>query len=657
MSDAPPAAAPATPRPATPRGVVALLLLVLASAFALRLWDATQGLASGAHFDERFSMHNVAGILRHHEWAPREAFYPSLSYLPQTLVLFASEELHALTGIEALSIDARSSDGWSATAYLLVRLTNVVFGTWSLWLVFVVGRRVFGPVEGLLAAAALAAFPRHLISSTHFKPDILVTLLTLLTFWWTMRAVARPSAAAFARSGLGVGLATAAKYTGAGAAIAPSALAVAQWRGWLASDEDAVAIPRRRWLPLRWLVLAGVTAIVTFVALDPFLLRLLLYARRLSTGYAAAGADEGSDHWTVLRREGLFLLQHHGWVAAFLVLGMAGLAWTLLRGPRAGERPWPRERRLGALLLLVQIVGFAVLFAVGFPLFRGQNFLPVAPFTSLVAAWAMVASWRAVARRLPVLARPALAGALLVVPIALLVRGQLDEVYAGVVPSTWEVAAQEIATTLDQPVIREVVYEGEPGLLRWSGRGPLALPAPSLLQAGDAPRLADAELYRRDGAYAEAPRARASALDGSAREIAPRLFRSSGDTLELALHPWTPGAPLAMALAPAPSPAATGPTNGSQSALVAPLPATLATGTVVSLSLWVPRVLPPPLTVRIEPAGIALDLYGTDRGHGDQRLLTPRFVVTQSTREVRFAAPPPGPRPPRLEALPWSRQK
>src|SRR5207245_9061245 len=96
----------ATPSPPGARvpGAWRLLGLRLVASFALRSWDASPGLASGAHFDERFSLHNVAGILKRHEWAPREAFYPSLSYLPQTGVLFVAEQLHRATGIAALSI-------------------------------------------------------------------------------------------------------------------------------------------------------------------------------------------------------------------------------------------------------------------------------------------------------------------------------------------------------------------------------------------------------------------------------------------------------------------------------------------------------------------------------------------------------------------------
>jgi len=64
---------------------------VLLASFAVRTWDASFGLYAGRHFDERFTFKNVSAILKHGEFKPRHAFYLSLSYLPQTAVLAASD--------------------------------------------------------------------------------------------------------------------------------------------------------------------------------------------------------------------------------------------------------------------------------------------------------------------------------------------------------------------------------------------------------------------------------------------------------------------------------------------------------------------------------------------------------------------------------------
>src|SRR5690349_8492857 len=73
--------------------LAALLLL----SFALRAWDAGQGLRAGRYYDERYTFRNVSLILRQGNWRPGQAYYLSLSYLPQTALLATSEGLHRIT--------------------------------------------------------------------------------------------------------------------------------------------------------------------------------------------------------------------------------------------------------------------------------------------------------------------------------------------------------------------------------------------------------------------------------------------------------------------------------------------------------------------------------------------------------------------------------
>ncbi len=93
--DAPPQDDSGAP-PTKPWMGIALLALLLVS-FGLRAWDASQGLNAKRYYDERFPLKNVSGILLHGEIRPRHAFYLSLSYLPQTAALAASQWLFDVT--------------------------------------------------------------------------------------------------------------------------------------------------------------------------------------------------------------------------------------------------------------------------------------------------------------------------------------------------------------------------------------------------------------------------------------------------------------------------------------------------------------------------------------------------------------------------------
>jgi hypothetical protein len=637
METAPPPRERATDEPGALLGRRWLAPLLLATlvifSIAVRTWDASVGLHGGESFDERFSLANVHGVLAGEGLGPQQAYYPSLSYLPQAAVLFASEQLHRVTGIAAFGIYTRKG-GWSPTAYLLCRLTNVAFGAASLVLLFFVGRRLFGDAEGLAAAGVLAAFRRHVISSAHFKPDILVLLLTLLTFWWALAAAWKPRRRAFLRAGVGVGLATAAKYTGAGAALAVTAAALVRWR------ERGT-----RWKHVAWLLLAGMAAVVTFLLLNPWVGDLYRFLRELAHGYSVTGVQEHSSPWVVLRLATVSVLTHHGWTAWFVAGGVIALAWRVAQ-PSAWEPAWDERRRIGALLLLVQAVGYALAHAAVFPAFRAQNILPIAPFTSLIGGWAMVESYRWLVRLWAGARHPAVAvlvGSL--AGIALLAKPAL-EVYDRAVPSTWEVAADAVFLNLqklDEPGLRSVAYHGAHEDFSLAARRhtlvtfraePSSTPNHGEL-SGD-PRLADAEVF----AAKSPPTPLSDARGVSFVDAQP--FQNRGETVTLLLHPWKLADSEPLALEP------TAPDR-----LVAELPAGLGTDAVVSLALWRHRFAAGRAELALEPSGRRLPLYLSDRRRGDQLLATRRFLLPPGTRGVVLVDSAPAQRPPRLELHRW----
>ncbi len=138
------------------------------------------------------------------------------------------------------------------------------------------------------------------------------------------------------------------------------------------------------------------------MALNPFLDVVFEFIPMLVNGYAAKGVEERSNHWVVFERQVQFLIDHHGpIVAAFVGLGVARAAVADLPSGPACRLRIRRERRLGSILVLSLLLGYSVLHAAGMTLFRGQNYLPVVPFSSLVAAWAMVELWRLVSAPAP----------------------------------------------------------------------------------------------------------------------------------------------------------------------------------------------------------------------------------------------------------------
>jgi hypothetical protein len=605
---------------------IALAGLLLAS-FALRTWDASQGLHAGYHFDERFTFRNVSAILKHGEYKPRHAIYLSLSYLPQTAVLGACQALHRATRYPPFSISGDSQDGYSPTAYWLARMVNVVYGCLSLWLLFLVGRRLYSPEVGLLAAAVMAAFPRHLLSSTEFKPDILIILLTVLTFSWTLTAAFRPTLSRFLRVGIGVGLAISTLYTGIASAI-PITAAVLK-NGWR---------DRRQWI---WLVLAGVASILTFLALNPFLDVAFQLIPMLVHGYAAQGAVEKSDPWVVFQRQVEFLVRSHGPVMSiFLLLGIVGLLWRIYRpAPEDAE-----ERRLGSILVLSALLGYSVLHSLGTPLFRGHSYLPVVPFSSLAAGWALVEAWRLLSRRFGWLARQPVAATLGMGVCAALVAQQASVVYYRVVPTSFAAANRSLIAGLAPPGLRHVIYEAGLGAFQ-SGDKPRRLLVSRVDRlSGQDPRrldMTDVEIFpgsRLQGSEASFYRGRLARVPKTQVEVVgSQLLESRGEPVEVVHHLWDLESVVALKLRRP---------EGQPSALVGRLPDRYyQPGDILSIVVRVPKEAANEdiRSVRLEPGDQTIPIFDTGRHRNRLFRTSPRFQLSGQEIRVRIPALPGSP--------------
>jgi hypothetical protein len=370
--------------------MTAALVLLLLWSLALRVWLATPNLTGDRFWDENYGVDNLCGLLLRHEPRPVNGFHPGLSYLPQAALLAASEGLHRWTGSAAFAV-FQGEDDLAPAGYLLCRLLQALAGTLSLYLTFRIGRRLASPGVGLAAALLLALAPWHLRQSVIFKPDIWLVACSLLALLASLELADRPAARTALAAGAAVGLALAAKFNAA-PALLPPAIALLGEGGWRR---------RRRW---GLLALAAGAAAGVFLLLTPFLvLDPGLYLRNLGTtwrDYATKGAMLGGSHLGVLVHGARALLSDsfHGWL--FGAAGLLGLAL-------AGAAPWlrrddaARARRLGPAMAAGYVAAYALLYAASSTNPSEHNWLPVAPYVALGAAWIFFRGWEWLARRLP----------------------------------------------------------------------------------------------------------------------------------------------------------------------------------------------------------------------------------------------------------------
>lgn len=603
---------------------VALAVVVLAG-FGLRLWIASAHLDNTRHFDERFSLANVSALIDEGTLRPANAYYPSLSWLPQALVMGASEGLAGLTGAEALSVHSEeTSDGWSPTAYLLARLVSVLWGTLGILAVFRLGRRLFDERAGLAAAVLVAALPPHVVASGLFKPDILVALLVTLTVLWSLDAAERPTLGRFALAGAGVGLAVAAKYTGVGAAFA--VVAAALWGGW------------RRGTPgwgrrVALLAAAGATSVVLFFLLNPHSAVVFSYLPRLWEIMESKGEASGVSHLGVLGQAAWYPVRHHGWIVSLLALaGQIGLAVRLVR---RGTVP---DRRRDAAIVLAYAIGYPLLYAASTRLFKGQNLLPVACFTALAAGWAAVALWDRAAARVASLGRPALAVPLAVALAAAALFPAAQTVYATVVPTTWELAQSYIGSRLEPATVRRIYYERGPGLLDRLEPADQGHRLPSI-GVGRLDQVPLEDLDRADGEAFFASRLdepgadfylrRAALRGGAAARFEPGWMEAHGPGLVVLFHGWR---------ALGPETPAVEPLGGNRFRLALGEPVTA--GEPVSLALRVPRRRRGPRPREVDLDGVARPLLITRVAEGVGHYQTAKLDLPPGTAAIELGLDP-----------------
>jgi hypothetical protein len=587
------------------RRVIWLLAAVLAVGFGLRLWMI---LVVPRYFDDHYVFNNIAPYLDG-SLQPRHSYYGTLSYLPQAFALGICELLHSLTGFEALTVHGTQFEGFTLGAFRIMRMFGLAYALLSIWMIYLVGRRLVSPTAGLIAAAVLAAYPQHLRSATQLKPDMLALLLTLVTLYWTVGAARNPRLSRFLLVGVGVGLAVSAKYIGLASALPLTAWAV--WSGFR---------DRRHWLRL---CLAGMASVATFFILNPFFGKVFHFGFRLVWYYGRMARREESSRLMVLRRELDFFASQHGWLlGAFLLLGMVFLVWQL----------WHKEGNGEALLPLSLCFGFPLLHTLGVSFFRTHNLLPALAGTALICAFGIVHTGRWLGERRMFLRSPT---AVLIASSLLggvLLLRSCHYVYEQLVPGNWDVASKALRSRLVRAQTIYAAYEPASAPLT-SGRHYIAKTAVPALSALPPSRLdlVDAELFplsRTEGPHATFYRNRQQRLTGECvEEVHPRLFRSRGDPLVLLFHPWKPAEKTRKLTVRR--------SSGRSSGLAARLPSDLAAGEVLSLELIRPAK-GAKATMSLRTGNQLLPLGSDFQNRQKTRLWSPRFRYDTGMTEIHI---------------------
>jgi YYY domain-containing protein len=265
-----------------------------------------------------------------------------------TLVLTASavqklapvaESLHLPQPLVQGMAEAQTMDGYAYIGRFLVALAD----TLTIFLVFLLGRRLYGAWAGLLAAA-FSAFTVLQIQLAHFfAVDPVSTTFTLLALYGAILMYDRGRPGAAVLTGVGIGLAVSSKYSALPIVAAPLVAVVLSVKH-MGPEEREAGVR----LAFRNLVIAGLVSFIVFAVTSPFVFldfQNFWQAVVKEQGDMVSGVADlpFTRQYRGTPAYWYFIVQQLRWGMGWPLglLAFAGLAWVLVRALRrslgAGE--------------------------------------------------------------------------------------------------------------------------------------------------------------------------------------------------------------------------------------------------------------------------------------------------------------------------------
>lgn len=372
-------------------GRIGLILgVLLAGSFALRLVGIDHGLPQVYNPDEELHFVPQAAAAADGDLNP--GYFQNPSALTYLLAIVLRVVYLGRDVTEQLATDP-------GEVFLVARLVVAVLGTVLVYLVYRLGRRLFGAAAGLAAGALLGFAFLPVFYGHHALNDIATLIPVTLVIWAALRAAESGRLADFVLAGAMVGLAAGTKFS-----AGPVALVVG-FAGLMRILEHKNQVRPM----VVALTCAGAACLVTFVLVNPFLVIDIRTALTQFNGQSAqlpAGkVGQSGAAWSYYP------------LSLLWGLGLVPVAMALL-GTAAGLRSTPRR----TLLLLLFPVGL-YLYAATQGRFFARWMLPTYPVLAILAGLGAVVLARWVSARLNERGRPHLAR--LVLPlVALLVLAQ-----------------------------------------------------------------------------------------------------------------------------------------------------------------------------------------------------------------------------------------
>jgi 4-amino-4-deoxy-L-arabinose transferase-like glycosyltransferase len=384
------------------RGRWALAVLgILVLALGLRLWGIKSGLPYAYNSDENAHFVPRAIGLFGHNLNPQYFNNPP-AYTYLLYIVYAIW----YGGGNALSHTFASNP---TEVWVIARATAAVLGTLAVWLLYLCGARLFDRRTGLLAAGlmAVAFLP---VFYAHLALNDVPTLAPLtLSLWATAGVLRYGRMRDYVIAGIGLGLASATKYTG-GIVILPLAAAgIYHYRSSGGSRTALVGIAT-----------AGALGLIAFIFADPYAV-LDFSAFHSGIVHQSTASDDST---------GKLGLTHGSGITYYLWTLTWGLGWVPALAALGGTIAlWWKERRLIVVLAPAVIVFLLFMGLQG--RYFGRWLMPVLPIFCLLSAFAVLRAADWIGSLVPEL-RPTMVA---LAVVGLCGQGVVHSVHSGLVDS------------------------------------------------------------------------------------------------------------------------------------------------------------------------------------------------------------------------------
>ncbi len=237
-------------RPPVLKAPEAIMFAIVIAGALLRAYGLEFGLPANYHPDEVPKFNAISNMINYGDLNPRYFLHPSLllysTYFADCLFRFIVQ----LTGLHV---------EWQQTLIFSGRLVSMTAGTLSIYLVYLIGKRLYSAWTGSAAAAFLAFSPLHVTCSRYVKEDALLVFVTLLCILTLIKAVQEDKKGLLLLAGFLAGASASVKYTGM------LSLGVICMAPWLKSKK---LLPDGNWL--RWTAAAAALAPIGFLVFTPY---------------------------------------------------------------------------------------------------------------------------------------------------------------------------------------------------------------------------------------------------------------------------------------------------------------------------------------------------------------------------------------------------